>query len=347
MKKKITIPIIVFSVIIGLVIIVKILQEIPLLDVIATLENGSQQAVIGFVAVSIVIMLLHAWRWQVVLKAVGEKHIPFKKIFAYKVVGYGISFITPIAKVGGEPLRAMLLQRHGISFRKGFSTVVMDKLIDLFVTGVLLFVGIILAVITITLPKNALLILVSISITVIGLLIWFYFRVISKRNVVLDIFEFCRLHKIKKLNSVRESIIEMDNRLVDFHKEHKKAFNKSVLISFSTWLLMFVEYKTALMIVGINNISFAGLFLIIAIMGFTYMLPVPLALGVLEAGQISTFSLLRLNTAAGVALSMIIRARDLFWTFVSIILVSWFGFNFKKVYNKTVKQRGLRMPREE
>lgn len=104
---------------------------------------------------------------------------------------------------------------------------------------------------------------------------------------------------------------------------------------------MFIEYKTALLILGISVISFEGLFLIICMMGAAYLIPVPLALGVLEAGQMSIFPAIGLKAAAGIGLSMLIRARDLMWTFLGIIILLVYGFNFFKAYKESLKKGKL------
>jgi uncharacterized membrane protein YbhN (UPF0104 family) len=121
---------------------------------------------------------------------------------------------------------------------------------------------------------------------------------------------------------------------------------KIVILSVLNWLSMFLEYKFAIMIFGISNVSFPAIFLIITMMGVAYLFPIPLALGVLEAGQMSTFNALDLNPAAGLGLSMVIRFRDLGWTVLSFIILGVYGFSFKKAYQETIEE-GTIKPVEE
>ncbi len=345
MKKHWTIIAVIFSVLVGLAIVAKVYQEIPLLSVINTFQHGSNMAILGFIGASIGIVLLHTWRWHIIIKTAGIK-VSFWKTILYRIVGYGISFITPIAKVGGEPIRAMLLQREGATFSRGFSTVAIDRIIELAITGVLFVVGILIAIITLALPTNLFIIMIILVVFVLSVLVWFYFRLISKKNIILSIFQFFRLHKIKKIRHWEENIVKMDTWMMEFSKNHKIEFNRIVLITTAAWLLMFIEYKSVLMIFGVTHISFAGLFLIITMMGFAYLVPIPLALGILEAAQISVFAMLGLNVAAGVALSIVIRARDFIWTLLAVGILAIFGFNIRKAYKKSLEEGGVRLPKE-
>lgn len=342
MKKIGKYSLITISIILGLLMVGSIFKKIPFLEVKQAFEEATIPVVVGFILVSVLMMALLTWRWQVIVNI--RKKVPLWRLMQYKIVGYGVSFITPAAKVGGEPLRAMMLQREGFTFKDGFSTVAIDKIIDLTTSGFLFILGILVAISSFALPGKATLFLMIITVVIIAIIIWFYFMMISDKNVLLTIFRFLRLDKFPKLKKAEDNIIELDRLLVSFYKHNKKVFNKAMLISAIAWLLMFAEYELALMLVGINTISFGGLFLIIAMMGAAYLIPVPLALGVLEAGQVSVFSILKLGSAAGVGLATLIRARDFMWTIVAIIILLAKGINIRKAYDKSVKEGGIHPP---
>jgi len=336
MKKLGKYAIIIISIIIGLIIIAGIIHTMPVQNIKDSFKNTTSTSLLKFIGISITMMLLFTWRWHAIITSTEK--VSFWKLFPYKIVGYGISFITPIAKLGGEPLRAMLLQREGIDFKKGFTTVVIDKLIDLTSSSFLFVLGIIVAISSFALPKNTYIILIIISIIVLFAIGWFYFRMISSANIILSIFKFFKLDKIKFLKKIEKDIVEMDEVLITFYKKHKSNFTKAMIISMVAWILMFLEFKFALEIVGIYDVSFGGLFIIIGMIGATYLIPVPLALGVSEAGEMSVFSLLKLSSAAGFALAMIIRIRDFMWTLIGIGFLVLFGINIKQAYDKSVQK---------
>ncbi len=337
---------IVGSVLFGFILLVKILKEIPFLEVIDSFKQATPFAIGSFLLVSVVMMLMNTWRWSIIVKG-SHMNVPFWKLFQYKIVGYGISFITPAAKVGGEPLRAALLKRHGINFNKALSTIVLDKIIDLSTTAGLFVLAIFLSITTFAVPKNMLLLLICMCTLLVSIIGFFYYQLLRDQRFFIRLFKGLRLHKIKSLQHLEEKIIEFEDVIVQFYKTRRKDFFKSLGISVIVWALMFIEFKTALLIFGISAISFEGLFLIICVMGAAYLIPIPLALGVLEVGQMSIFTVIGLKAAAGVGLALVIRARDLMWTFIAIIILLFYGFDLIKAYKESVQKGGLDIPKLE
>lgn len=315
---------------IGIVLIYFVYKQFPISTVMDAFSTNYIPVLI-FILVSIVIMVLHTWRWDIILRTENYK-VPFHKLFLYKIVGFGISFITPFAKVGGEPLRAMLLTKHECPFDKGMSSVVIDKIIDLAATGLLFAVGVFIAISIIPLPHSIKIALIIISIVFLAMITHVYYQLLTNKQMMMRLFKLFRLHKIKKLKHLEESLIDFDKRIIHFHKKEQKAFYQTVLISTLAWLLMFLEYASVLWMFG-YHLSLVQIFTIITIMGAAYIFPIPLALGVLDFGQAQTFTLLGLKAAAGIGLSIIIRARDLLWTAIAIVILLYYGKSFKKAYH--------------
>lgn len=341
MKKNLKTILIIIATLLGLLAIIKIFSEIPIKDTINLLVHAKPWAVWMFLGVSIVMMIVHAWRWHVVIRAQTGRRISILKLIQYKIVGFGISFITPAAKVGGEPLRAALLKKEGIEFNKGLSGVVIDKIIDLSCMAVLFAVAIVFSVTSVNLPQGVTIFFLSLAgIFLIGV-IYLYTQLLRKKNLFLKIFKLFRLHKAKKLQHMEQKLIDFEKVVVEFHNTKRKAFYSSMIWSLLNWCLMFAEYTSVLAIFGITGVGLQGTFLIITFMGAAYLFPVPLALGVLEAGQIAIFSALGLPVAAGVGLAMIIRFRDLGWTCLSLPILGIHGFSLKKSYKKAVQEQDI------
>ncbi len=331
------------SVIIGILLTAKILKETPLKEIWITFKGTSPLIILGYIAVSVSLLLLHTWRWKIIVKT--EKDVPFMSLFAYKIVGYGVSFITPAAKMGGEPLRAAMLQRHGYKMNRALSTVVIDKVIDIATMAFLFILAVVLTVTTYAIPQDMFVLLVIGAVLFVGIMVYFYYQILNNKNLFVRIFRKLRLDKLKSMANAEKKIMEFEKVIADFHKKRQDAFYKVLFLSAFAWLLMFAEFTLALAFFGITGTSFMNLFLVITIMGAAYMIPIPLALGVLEAGEASLFTLLGLEAAAGVGLSILVRFRDLMWTFVATIILAAHGLNFKKAYEKTLESK-LEMPKE-
>ena len=65
--------------------------------------------------------------------------------------------------------------------------------------------------------------------------------------------------------------------------------------------------------------------LTIVVMGLVNFIPVPAALGFLEAGQAGLYSLLKSSASVGLAFSLIIRLRNILVTIIGFGIISHFS----------------------
>ena len=332
-------------VVLGCILLYFIVKNNPYEDIISTIRAQSAYTLAIFVAISVGLMLLQTWRWHLIIQSTGRK-VPFSRAFQYKIVGYGISFLTPTPKIGGEPVRAALLEKEGFTYRKSLATITVDKVIELSTMGVLFVFGALVSILFFALPKNTVYLLVGISVIILGVITIFYYKMLENDMFLVKLFRQLGLNKIKLIKGMEQNIITFDRMLIKFYDQHRKVFYKALTISVLSWCAMFFEYYVILVFFG-YYLNVAQLFLIITVMGVAYMLPIPLALGVLEAGQVYVFRLLRLNGAAGVGLAMIIRVRDLIWTIVAVILLTYHGFNFRGTYNKALRKDNYKTVEED
>ena len=72
-----------------------------------------------------------------------------------------------------------------------------------------------------------------------------------------------------------------------------------------------------------------NVFLVIAGVAVAYAMPLPGALGVLEAFQISVFKFINLNSAYAVVVSIVIRLKDVLWAIIGLLLFSYYGVRIK------------------
>jgi hypothetical protein len=105
-------------------------------------------------------------------------------------------------------------------------------------------------------------------------------------------------------------------------------------------MLMFVEYFCAMQFFG-YAITPLQTFLIFSFVGAAYLFPIPLAIGVLEAAQISVFSVIGINPAAGVGLAMIIRFKDVIWSCIGFSLLFIYSISFKEVVKESMQESSL------
>jgi len=314
------------SLVIGLLLFFIVVSKTGIANIVSTFKSFSVLWLLLYVIVSVSIVAVVVWRWRLILISQGYK-INYFKLLIYRMAGYAVSYITPSAHVGGEVARAYLLKKEGIDFSKGISTIIIDKSLEITSDVFFASLGAITIVLFYDLNIFIKALLIIIPLLLMCLITIFYYRILHQKGFFTWLFRLLKLHRIKKLIRFERKLEEIELYVMLFFKHSKKTFRQAFIISCLLWILMLFEYKIAILVFR-HNVSLFVVFLALAMVGIAYVVPIPAALGVLEVGEFSMFSLIGLKPSIGVALSFMVRARDLVWTFLGIVVLSYYGLNY-------------------
>lgn len=323
------------SIILGIVSIIFLYKIVDIKKVIDMLKHTTLLLILSYIAVQICMQYILTWRWKVVLDSQGIKHVKFSRLSKYILVGKGISFLTPSGKLGSEPVRAGLLSsKNDIKFNKAFSSVIIDRSIDVTTSVIFFVVGIFIMLLFFVASPLFTDIMLILSVVLLMLIIIFNYRMLKGKKVFQHVFKFLNLHKFKKLKKFESKLASVEALVIKFYHKDTKYFYQTVWISLLSWLLMFVEYKIAGRMVG-QNLTPMQSFLVFSFVGAAYMMPVPMSLGTLEVSQISAFSIIGIGAAAGLALSFLVRLKDFIIAMIGIVILGIYGINVKKTVQDT------------
>lgn len=318
------------SAIVGIIIVIFLFWYIKVEEIINAFSHFSFDKLILFIIVSITMMLLHTLRWSIILKSQGCK-VPFFKLITYKLAGFGVSYVTPAAHMGGEPVRAYLLNKnHNIEFKKSLSSVVIDKSLDLSLNGFFACITILIVLANFTVSEKTATLMIFGFFAMAAAIYSFYHLTMTEKGFFTTCFRLLRLNKWKLTKKYEKDIKGMESHLIYFFKYNKKGFRDASLVFLLVWILMFFEYKLALLLLGYNA-SFAAIFIVFSLVGLAYIIPVPAALGALEFGQSSASAILRISSGIGLALSIVIRGRDMIWVFLGLSYLTLHKVKFKDI----------------
>ena len=328
--------VVIFSVLGGIAALWYIFSIISINDVVDAFKGATFELILYYILIQLGLIIVMTVRWRIILRSQGMKDVGIFRLTKYLLVGQAISFITPAAKLGGEPVRAALLSsKEGIPFDKSLSSVVIDKTLEISTSFAFFIIGSIIILFSFVISPNFTYIIVGLSIIFLFFLILFNYRVMRGKHFFLAFFQLIKLSKIKSLRTFMKKVKEFELLIIKFYHEDRKYFFYTIMISLVGWILMFFEYSVAAKMVG-HNLSILQIFLVFTFVGAAYLVPVPMALGALEAGQVSVFSIINISAAAGLALSLIIRVKDMLITAIGLILLVIFGLNFKDAVNDAV-----------
>lgn len=327
---------IVGSLFLGLALTLLLLWGVGVREVISTFLHARWSYVLGYLVVSVAIALAVTYKWRLVLEAYGVK-LPFFTLFIYRLIGFAVSYVTPVSHVGGEPVRALLVGKQGIPYKVSFSAVIVDRMLDFLFNIAIFFVGALIVANSTSFPLPA-----RVSIFVLSLILvvgatLFLSRLLLKKKVLVPLLRFFQAHRLRSWQRIRQEANELELLIEYFYARKRSYFFHCLLVNALLWVLMFGEYKLALLILGYDA-SLFGVFLFLTGVGIAYTIPIPAALGVLELGQLTAGALLGVKASIGLALAFLIRMRDLVWTLFGLLLLGLFHLNF---FNLAVRSREM------
>jgi glycosyltransferase 2 family protein len=323
------------SVILGIAAVIVIYNLIDIKEVLSLLRNTTITLILLYIATQVAMTLIVTWRWKVVLESQGIHHVSMKNLTKYVLVGRGVSFLTPSGKLGSEPVRAGLLSsKDNIKFDKALSSVVIDRSLDVSASIAFFVIGLFAMVFFFVVSPSFSDSLLVISAFLLIAIIIFNYRMLKGKKVFHHVFRFFHFHKVRKFEKFEKKLVAIEKLIIKFYHKDTKYFYQTLAISLLSWVFMFVEFKIAGLMIG-ENLSPVQSFIIFSFIGMAYILPVPMALGTLEASQISAFSIMGIRASAGLALSFLVRLKDFIISIIGVAILASYGVSVEKTVKET------------
>lgn len=281
-----------------------------------------------FLGLSTLNFMLYTLRWHLIIKCIHDHRLSFWQLFMHRMSGFAVSYITPTAQTGGEPLRAMLLHEDNVPARTAASSVIIDKGLEFAALFIFIGAGLAIALIEGGLPVNMQYIFGILLIVLVSLVFWFYFSSVKNIGVFSSVLRFFKLTRFKKVKSFEGRIIEIEEEMAHFYKKHMRVFLILVGISLVIASFLLLEHWLIARFMGVN-MTFLQTFLVSTIPYIAFMIPIPGGIGLLEGGTAAIFAALGISINAFV-LVFIIRIRDLVFVLVGLIHASKQGISMLK-----------------
>ncbi len=291
----------------------------------------------GFVLVllSLLIWIIGAFKWQLIL-ASQNYHFPFLKLLEIYFAGFSFTYLTPVALIGGEGVRAYALKsKFSIPWGKNISVLVIEKILSFFALLVFLLFGLFSFVLLSSLPLKYLEILV--------VLIFLF-------SVLIFLFLFFKLYKKERLINLILKVLGVKNNdsaynfthdIFSFFNPKDVLFWKICLVSFLRYLVIFLRAGILLFFLTQNK-SFLVAGSVMLFIYLSYLVPLPAGIGSLEAAQTFIFGYLGFGAIQGVTFSIILRSAELFIAAFGIVCLFKLGtyifFNVIKNIFKNERQ---------
>jgi glycosyltransferase 2 family protein len=285
-------------------------------------------ALVAMLLPSLTMYVFEAYGWRLTLGSAAEG-IAFWKVLAIRTAGEVVNMTTPTAYVGGEPLKAYLLQRHGIPLVEGLASVVIAKTIMTLAQVLFILIGITLGfwmlgsagssgqIVAAALTTTALLfcgVAAFIFVQKRGLFMW-----------ILQTLRRARLH-IAYLEARQEKLRSLDEIILKFYMHHRSAFYASTGLYLLGWLAEAAEVYVILFYLGgpANPLSAVSIgALSVFIKGGTLFIPG--SLGAQDGGNLLLLKAFGYSDVTGITFALLRRFRELVWIGVGLLCLVCMG----------------------
>ncbi|MFC1748428.1 lysylphosphatidylglycerol synthase transmembrane domain-containing protein [Pseudomonadota bacterium] len=316
--------------VLGVVLFVAVILQTGIGEIWHTIRTFSLFNFCAFLFLSFLNFCLYTLRWDLIIRNIyGDKpNVKFHKLFLHRMSGFAISYLTPSAQTGGEPMRVMMLSDDKVPTKHATASVIIDKALEIASLFVFIGVGMGLAIIDGSLPGKTEILLIAVLVALVFIIFWFYFTSIKNIGFFSSIIRVLHINKIKRFRRIEEKILGIEEQMAVFYRKHLSTFMLLIVISFFISAFLLLEHYLIARFLGVQ-LTFFQTFIVSTLPYIAYIIPIPGALGLLEGGHAATFALLGININAFV-LVFIIRIRDLVFVFIGLAHASKQGIALLK-----------------
>jgi uncharacterized protein (TIRG00374 family) len=251
------------------------------------------------------------WRF-----AFARDRAPFWRLYGARVVGEALNIVTAVGQVGGEAAKAWLVRRD-VSYEESIPSIVIAKTTITIAQALFLLIGIVFAWTVLDVDSQ-----------ILGWMLWL---LVVEVAAVAGFFGaqlsglIARAGRLLKTFGVVEDAsraTQLDEALRGYYRHEWRRFALSVAFHLAGWLLGALEAFVMLWALGIDASLVTAT--VIEALGsgvrFATFL-VPASLGAFEGANAAAFGALGFGAGAGLAFSLVRRARQIVWVVVGLAVL--------------------------
>lgn len=264
-------------------------------------------------------IIVSTFRWKYILNALGEK-ISLRALLPVWMAGNAFNYLTPIAIVGGEGIRVMMLKRRfDINYHRGSASVLLDQIFNGLSVWPMVVVGLFVFTQQLDLGDFNILIVVA-FLFAIGLFSFLFLLLIQALRQKPFIKPLVQRFSLEH-HKVSDFLVRMEEEVISFRSLGLRLFWKGFLLSYLRQGIILLRTMFILNALG-QGLIFKDSLLSLSGVYVSYLVPVPLALGVQETSQATLFSILDWGAGLGFSFSMLYRAAELCIIFGGVMVLA-------------------------
>ena len=279
-------------------------------------------------AIYLAAFILDSISWQLALLSLNFDLSNTYKIWKIRMVGEAVNNTTPLATMGGEPVKAVLLKKHfSMGYREGTASLIIAKTTNLLALVVFLVAGFGFMIATEALPSSYNLVAGAglIAFTA-GILLFFLVQRYKISSLAGTWIARTRLGRF--LEDLLHHVHDMEDRLIHFYIRHRRRFLLALALALANWVIGALELYVTLWFLG-HPVTFSEAWIIEAIAQLVRSgaFFIPGALGVQEGAFMIVIEAMTGRGVLGLAVAMIRRFREIVWIAWGMLLGGFSSFS--------------------
>jgi uncharacterized protein (TIRG00374 family) len=259
--------------------------------------------------------------------------VPFHTLFFTRVGGEAINNITPLAYMGGEPVKAHLLTRFQVPMIQGMAASIIAKLLISISQFFFVILGGILALSHLVTRPDILWPLVVV-VMVAGILLagMSYGLRVGLFALLYGVLDRWRLTP-SFVERWRQYLLQLDETIVGFYRQYPSHLLLSFGLHLAGWVIGSLEVVVIFYAAGIplrftEAVAIEALASVVKAVAFF----IPGSLGVQDGGNVLLLALFGYPSSFGLTFSLVRRMRELLWIGLGLaVLLKHYGWHSRPV----------------
>ncbi|HSS64942.1 MAG TPA: lysylphosphatidylglycerol synthase transmembrane domain-containing protein [Gammaproteobacteria bacterium] len=296
-------------------------------------EVWRQTLAFGFSGISVIIalyaveFLADVAGWQIAFSTLRFDGAWLRRLYLVRMVGEAFNVITPMASMGGEPVKVVLLKKYyGVPYADASAAVLLAKTTNLISLVFFLAGGFALMLLD---PRfsTAEFLVAGAGLIILFLVVSCFFlvqrtRVSSRTSAWLSGWRVGQ-----RIGDYLHHIEAFDARLVNFYTRRKRRFTAALILALCAWYIGALSVYYTMVFLG-TPVSFTDAWIIEAfaqlVRAGTFFIPA--SIGAQEGAFVLVCATLTGSASSGLAVALVRRFRELVWIGGGLLLGWWFSF---------------------
>jgi uncharacterized protein (TIRG00374 family) len=297
------------------------LRAVPLDEVWQRLRSLTPGQIALLLAINLLVLSTFSLRWWLLLYAQGYR-IPYVSLMGYRLATFAVSYFTPGPHFGGEPLQVYLVTaRHKVPASASLAAVVLDKILEMLANFAFLSAAVLVALRQQVWPGldetqliGASLLLLAAPLALLAALALGWRPLTGLLRAADGGWHWLNRVLRRPTASVTTTrlyttLVASETQVTALCRDHPRILILAIGASGLSWVAMIGEFWLMTDVLGLG-LTLAQAITAMAAARVAILLPLPAGLGALEASQVLAMQGLGLPAAAGLSVSVLIRARD-------------------------------------